>query len=83
MSFGDWFWTVFVIFFVFVPLLMFWGFILFDIFRRTDMTGWQKVLWVIALFVLPYLGALIYMLVRPPSPHAEPYYGSPPPYPAE
>jgi hypothetical protein len=73
MSFGSWFWGFFLIFFVFVPLLMLWAYILFDIFRRTDLTGWQKVLWIIAIFCLPYLGSILYMLVRPRTLLTQPY----------
>ena len=35
-----------------------------DLFRDHDMSGGMKVLWVIALIVLPYLGAFIYLIVR-------------------
>ena len=37
-----------------------------DIFRRRDLSGFVKVLWVIGIFVVPFLGCLIYMLTRPP-----------------
>jgi hypothetical protein len=57
------FWTI-LIFFAFV----FWIMILFqvfaDIFRRADLSGWGKVLWLIAIIVLPYLGAFIYLITQ-------------------
>jgi hypothetical protein len=57
------FWTI-LIFFGFV----FWLIILFnvigDIFRRHDITGWGKVLWLIAIILLPYLGVFIYLIVE-------------------
>src|SRR5215207_6147365 len=34
-----------------------------DIFRRHDMGGFAKVLWVIFLIIVPYLGVLAYLLV--------------------
>jgi hypothetical protein len=57
------FWTI-LIFFGFV----FWIMILFnvigDIFRRHDISGWGKVLWLIAIILLPYLGVFIYLIVE-------------------
>src|SRR2546423_9587884 len=35
-----------------------------DIFRR-DMSGWAKAGWIILIVLLPFLGVLIYMIVRP------------------
>jgi hypothetical protein len=36
-----------------------------DIFRRPDLSGWGKAGWIFLLFVLPFIGALIYMFNRP------------------
>jgi uncharacterized membrane protein len=36
-----------------------------DIFRRDDLSGGMKALWLIVLVVLPFLGALIYIIARP------------------
>jgi Phospholipase_D-nuclease N-terminal/Short C-terminal domain len=35
-----------------------------DIFRSPDMGGVHKALWVIAIFVVPFLGVLAYLIVR-------------------
>jgi ABC-type Fe3+ transport system permease subunit len=35
-----------------------------DIFGRHDITGWGKVLWLIAIILLPYLGVFIYLIVE-------------------
>jgi hypothetical protein len=57
------FWTLLWIF-----LWVVWIFILFriilDIFRSHDMNGWVKALWLIFLLILPFLSALIYLIVR-------------------
>ncbi len=42
-----------------------WALALLDLFRRHDLSGWWKLLWVIFLFVLPILGTIIYFLVAP------------------
>jgi hypothetical protein len=59
------FWETFFLFVIFLPLLMIWAFALVDIFRRDDMNGWAKALWVLAIFLVPFIGTLIYLIVRP------------------
>jgi Phospholipase_D-nuclease N-terminal/Short C-terminal domain len=59
------FWETFFLFLIFLPLLMIWAFALVDIFRRDDMGGLAKALWVLVIFLLPFLGTLIYLIVRP------------------
>ena len=36
-----------------------------DIFHRRDLSGAGKAGWIVLIFVLPFLGALIYMIARP------------------
>jgi hypothetical protein len=36
-----------------------------DIFHRRDLSGGAKAGWIFLLFVLPFIGALIYMIARP------------------
>jgi uncharacterized membrane protein len=47
-------------------ILWFWLFITVasDLFRRHDVSGWRKVLWVILLIVLPYIGIFAYLLTQ-------------------
>ncbi len=33
-----------------------------DLFRRGDISGWGKALWVIGVILFPYLGVLVYMI---------------------
>ena len=47
--------------------LLFW--IIFDIFRSRDLSGWAKALWLIFIIVLPFLGVFIYLIVRGSSMH--------------
>src|SRR6516225_8889780 len=35
-----------------------------DLFRRTDVSGFSKILWVIFLIVLPYVGIFAYLLTQ-------------------
>jgi ABC-type multidrug transport system fused ATPase/permease subunit len=62
MNFWDFFWLLIWTFF-FVAYLM----VLFQIFGdlfRDDMSGGLKALWVVALIIVPFLSALIYLIVR-------------------
>jgi hypothetical protein len=54
------------IFSIFMFILWFWLFITVatDLFRRHDVSGWAKVLWVILLIVLPYIGIFAYLLTQ-------------------
>jgi type VI protein secretion system component VasK len=38
--------------------------IIFDVFRSRDLSGWAKALWVIFIIVLPFLGVLVYLIAR-------------------
>ena len=38
--------------------------VLIDIFRRHDIGGWGKALWVIFVVILPWLGVLIYLIAE-------------------
>jgi len=54
------------VFAVFIFILWFWLFISVagDLFRRTDVSGRGKVIWVILLIVLPYVGIFAYLLTQ-------------------
>jgi len=57
----DVFWTMLIFFFW---VIWFWLLITVfaDIFRRHDMSGGVKALWIIFVIVLPYLGVFIYLI---------------------
>ncbi len=63
-TFGDIFWSFVAFFFWFMAI---WIFITIfgDIFRRNDLSGGMKAVWIIVLIILPFLGAIIYMVTRP------------------
>ena len=49
---------------IFIFVLWFWLLITVfsDLFRRHDISGWAKVIWVIVLIIFPYLGIFIYLI---------------------
>ena len=61
--FLDVLWTM-IIFFCWVVWIWMMIVILTDIFRRRDKSGWGKALWVVFLIVLPFLGALVYLIAN-------------------
>jgi len=61
----DAFWTAFWLLLIWIPLVTLWVFGLTDIFRRIDMTGLAKVLWVLVIIYLPVIGMVIYYTARP------------------
>lgn len=63
MSFWDIIWFI-IVTFAFVAYLMVLFSILSDLFRDKDTSGFVKAVWVILLIVVPFLTALIYLIVR-------------------
>jgi phospholipase D-like protein len=60
----DLFWTLLM--FVGIFLLLFfvlWCFV--DNFRRRDHHGWAKGGWTVVILLVPFIGALIYIIARP------------------
>jgi hypothetical protein len=61
--FLDVLWTMFIFF-----LWIIWFWLLFtvfiDIFRRHDISGGKKALWLIFTIILPYLGVFIYLITQ-------------------
>ena len=67
MSFWDSFWNIFWMFFWTFALcayLIVLFRIVVDLFQDTSLSGWWKALWVVCLFFLPFLTALIYLVAR-------------------
>jgi Phospholipase_D-nuclease N-terminal len=51
---------------IFMFVLWFWLFVsvVGDLFRRHDISGWIKVIWVIALILFSYIGIFAYILTQ-------------------
>jgi Phospholipase_D-nuclease N-terminal len=62
-TFGNFLTDVFAIF---IFVLWFWLLItvLGDLFRRHDVSGWGKAIWVIFLVLLPYLTVFVYLIAQ-------------------
>lgn len=64
LTFWDIFWSMIVFFFLFM-FLMIWFQSIIDLFRRDDLTGVWKAIWILVLIFIPFLGVLIYVITRP------------------
>ena len=60
----EFFWYMFVFYLFFMVIWMFVQ-VFADIFRRENLSGWGKAGWILLIFVVPFLGILIYMIARP------------------
>ena len=51
---------------IFVFILWFWLLITVatDLFRRHDISGWGKAIWIIAWIVVPYAGVFVYLILE-------------------
>jgi predicted PurR-regulated permease PerM len=63
MSFWDIIWFI-VVFFAFTAYLMALFWILTDLFRDHQLSGWLKAVWVVCLIVFPLITALVYLIAR-------------------
>ena len=61
--FLDVMWSMFI-FFAWVIWIWFLIYILIDVYRRHDLSGWGKAGWTIGLIFVPFLVALIYLITQ-------------------
>lgn len=63
MSFWDFFWLLIWTYLIVAYLMLLFR-IIVDVFRDPELGGFAKALWMIALIVVPFLSALIYLIAR-------------------
>jgi hypothetical protein len=65
---AEWNFADFILATLWFLLLFIWIWLLItvfaDIFRRHDISGWIKTLWILFVIVLPYLGVFIYLVTQ-------------------
>ena len=64
MNLGEFLWGLLAFFFWFMAIWIFIA-VFGDIYRRDDLSGWGKAGWIVLIFVLPFIGVLIYLIARP------------------
>ena len=55
-------WTLWI--FIWVAAIMVWFRCIWDLFSDSSLSGWGKAGWVIFLILVPWLGALVYIIAR-------------------
>jgi hypothetical protein len=63
-TFWDAFWWMVVFFFWVMAIWLFIA-LISDILRRDDIGGGKKAMWIIFMIILPFIGALAYIIARP------------------
>ncbi len=66
MPLASTFWDAFFLLLIFLPLAMLWAFALLDVFRRDDMAGGWKAIWVLCIILVPFFGTFVYLVFRKP-----------------
>lgn len=64
IGFWDILWSMVIFFFWFMAIWL-WISCLMDLFRRDDLSGGWKAIWILVMFWIPLFGCLIYMIARP------------------
>jgi hypothetical protein len=62
-SFANFLVDVFTVF-MFVVWLWLLFMVFSDLFRRRDISGWEKALWIVFMILTPYIGALAYLIFQ-------------------
>ena len=62
MNFGEFLWSLLVIFFMVMYFMILFS-VVIDLFRNKHMNGWVKALWILFLIFIPLLSLLIYVIV--------------------
>ena len=64
ITFWDIVWSI-SIFFLWMMFIWMFVALFFDVIRRKDIGGVQKMIWIIVMFWLPFIGILAYIAMRP------------------
>ena len=48
-----------------IPVLILWGYAVVSLIGRRDLGIGAKLLWLLAVFVLPLIGSILYFMLRP------------------
>ena len=66
MSFGDFLWSLLIIYFIFFYFMILFR-IIGDLFSDHDASGVSKFLWILFLLFFPFIAILIYLIAKGPA----------------
>ena len=67
----DSFWHAFLLLIFTVPAVVLFGYAVYDVLRRHDANLVVRAIWLIVFCVVPLIGPLVYLVIRPPGTTAE------------
>jgi hypothetical protein len=67
----DWFWQAVLLLMFTVPVLVLFAYAVYDVLRRQDAGLGLRVLWLVVFCIVPVIGPLVYLAIRPPGTTAE------------
>jgi hypothetical protein len=67
----DWFWQAVLLLMFTVPVIVLFAYAVYDVLRRQDAGLAVRAIWLIVFCVVPILGPLVYLVVRPPGTTAQ------------
>jgi hypothetical protein len=67
----SWFWTALMFTILVVPVIVLFGYAVVDVVQRHGVGSVVKLLWLVAFCVLPIVGPLVYLVIRPPGIRAQ------------
>jgi hypothetical protein len=63
LAFSGGAWIVVLVFVI--PVVILWGYAIISLIGRRDLGIGAKLLWLLAILVLPFIGAVLYFMLRP------------------
>jgi hypothetical protein len=67
----DWFWQALLLLMFTVPAIVLFAYAVFDVLRRPDAALWLRAVWIVVFAIVPLIGPLVYLVIRPPGTTAE------------
>ena len=62
----DWFWQALMLLLFTVPAIVLFAYAVWDVLRRPDAALWLRAVWIVVFAILPIIGSLVYLVIRPP-----------------
>jgi hypothetical protein len=59
-------WEFFIVMAIVMPIVVMWVACLIDVISRPDLSGWAKAAWMLFIVLLPLIGSITYVIMRPP-----------------
>ena len=60
------FWHAFLLTIFVVPVIVLFAYAVWDVLRRHDASLWVRAIWLVVFCMLPIIGPLVYLVIRPP-----------------